>query len=153
MTTRDRYLPPVTGKRITHALCDYAASNHENTGVVGHFLRLRMMDIADGTSNTLLAGDKRLNRAYLGQRQHDDKLGYTAGWSSDTLRKTNLPPQPDYFASVGNGGKLFGSSHVGGINVAFADGGVRAISYSVSAVTFKRLGNKSDGQVISGNDF
>jgi prepilin-type N-terminal cleavage/methylation domain-containing protein len=153
VTYRDHYLPRVTGKRVTHALCDYAASNHENTGVVHHFTPTRITDITDGTSNTLLAGDKRLNRTYLGQRQHDDNEGYTAGWSSDTMRKTNLPPEPDYFASSGDGGKLFGSSHVGGINAVLTDGSVRSISYSVSRTTFKRLGNRNDGQVVNGSDF
>src|SRR5262245_60551970 len=34
VTYPDNYLPPLTGGMITHALCDYAASNKEGTGVV-----------------------------------------------------------------------------------------------------------------------
>ncbi len=33
LTYPDEYIPPVTGTTVTHALCDYAASNWEGTGV------------------------------------------------------------------------------------------------------------------------
>src|SRR5262249_4885688 len=86
----------MSGRSVTHALCDYAASNLDGTGVVRQFTPNRIADITDGTSNTLLLGDKRLNRAHLGQPQEDDDIGYTAGWDNDTVRTTDHPPQPDY---------------------------------------------------------
>src|SRR4051794_27969209 len=46
------------GIMVTHALCDYAASNEEGTGVVKQKDPNRMASITDGTSNTLLVGDK-----------------------------------------------------------------------------------------------
>ena len=61
VTYADEYTPPVTGGNVTHALCDYAAGNWEGTGVVRRYDPLRILDITDGTSTTLLAGDKRLN--------------------------------------------------------------------------------------------
>src|SRR5262245_28909599 len=57
------------GAPAVHALCDYAAANLDNTGVVRRFKPTRMADLTDGTSNTLLVGDKRLNLARLGQDQ------------------------------------------------------------------------------------
>jgi prepilin-type processing-associated H-X9-DG protein len=136
------------------ALCDYAAANLEQTGVVRQFKPNRIADITDGTSNTLLIGEKRLNLSFLGQPQKDDDVGYTQGWDNNTIRSTSEPPAPDYRGQEDeDGDDLFGSSHPGRFNAVFADGSVRTISYTVSAVVFSRLGNKSDGQVVSPDDY
>jgi prepilin-type N-terminal cleavage/methylation domain-containing protein/prepilin-type processing-associated H-X9-DG protein len=152
VTYKDNYQPPLTGGPITHALCDYAASNKENTGAVRQAVAVRIADITDGTSNTLLVSEKRLNLMYLGQKQQDDNQGYTAGFNNDTIRKTGRPPRPDYRAKYGDGGGLFGSSHTGGLNVVLADGSVRFLPYAISQRTFALLGSISDGQTL-GPDF
>jgi prepilin-type N-terminal cleavage/methylation domain-containing protein len=89
---KDNYQPKLTGGILTHALCDYAAGNREGTGVVCRFTSTRIADITDGTSNTLVLSEKRLNRRFLGQAQDDDNEGYTAGWNEDTVRRTTRPP-------------------------------------------------------------
>jgi prepilin-type N-terminal cleavage/methylation domain-containing protein/prepilin-type processing-associated H-X9-DG protein len=139
------------GSPMTVALCDYAASNYEETGIVRYRYPTRFADITDGTSSTLLVGDKRLNRALLGQPQRDDDTGYASGFDADVIRRTDLPPAPDYNAARGDGDYRFGSSHIGGFNAVFADGSVHYLSYSIDATTFRYLGNKSDGQAISGD--
>jgi prepilin-type N-terminal cleavage/methylation domain-containing protein/prepilin-type processing-associated H-X9-DG protein len=139
-----------------HAMTDYAASNYEATGVVAYgYTGHKIADITDGTSNTLLVGDKRMNLAYLGQFQSDDNEGYTDGWDHDVERYTNEAPLPDYNSADGDtsGDQRFGSSHTGGFNMVFADGSVRMISYNVTVQTFSYLGNISDGQVIPANGY
>jgi prepilin-type processing-associated H-X9-DG protein len=148
VTYQDNYQPPLTRGLIIHALCDYAASNKEGTGVVRQALPHKITDITDGTSNTLLVSEKRLNLAYLGRKQQDDNQGYTAGFNYDTVRKTSRPPLPDYRAAFGTGGGLFGSSHTGGLNMVLADGSVRFVSYAISQQTFNYLGNISDGHAL-----
>jgi prepilin-type N-terminal cleavage/methylation domain-containing protein/prepilin-type processing-associated H-X9-DG protein len=148
----DNYDPPLTGDNLTHALCDYAASNLDGTGVVRQYKPIRLRDVTDGTSNTLLAGDKRLNLAKLGQPQPDDNEGYTAGFDEDTVRRTDKPPAPD-FSGDGTGKKLFGSSHSGVFNIVLADGSVRTLSYAIDPTTFSYLGNIKDGQVIDLGNF
>jgi prepilin-type N-terminal cleavage/methylation domain-containing protein len=148
VTYLDNYQPPLTGGYLTHALCDYAASNKEGTGVVQRYYPTRMADITDGASNTLLVSEKRLNLVFLGQKAPDDNQGYTAGWNYDTVRKTRQPPQRDYSAPTGDGGGLFGSSHSVGINAVFADGATQHISFAIDRQTFRLLGDKSDGQPI-----
>jgi prepilin-type N-terminal cleavage/methylation domain-containing protein/prepilin-type processing-associated H-X9-DG protein len=151
VTYKDTYQPRLTGGMITHALCDYAASNKDGTGVVRQVHPIRMADISDGASNTLMVSEKRLNLTFLGQRVADDNQGYTAGWNYDTVRKTSRPPMPDYHASFGDGAGIFGSSHPNGINVVLADGSVRSVSFSINRRTFNLLGNISDGQPLPNN--
>jgi prepilin-type N-terminal cleavage/methylation domain-containing protein len=153
VSTPDAYQPPLTSSTVVHALCDYAASNREGTGVVRRKDPVRIRQIADGTSQTLLAADKRLNLQFLGQAQDDDNDGYTSGWNLDTIRRTGTPtvgarPEPDY-SGIGDGEKLFGSSHPEIINAAFVDGSVRTISYSVDKVVFNYLGSIGDGIVVT----
>ncbi len=143
----DAYVPPIHGGSIKHALCDYAASNRGGTGVVKRFTPRRFRDLVDGTSQLLLMGDKRLNRAGLGLPQDDDNEGYTAGWNSDTMRSTEKQPLPDFNGS-GDGDDRFGSSHPAVFQVAFADGSTHALSYSIDGNTFRMLGDIQDGQVV-----
>jgi prepilin-type N-terminal cleavage/methylation domain-containing protein/prepilin-type processing-associated H-X9-DG protein len=157
ITFADTYQPPLTGSAatlITHAMCDYAASNLEGTGVVRQTTPTVIADITDGTSTTLLVGDKRLNLTLMGQPQDDDDEGYTAGFNEDTVRRTDKGPQPDLTGDdTQTGGGRFGGSHVGRLNAVFADGSVRAISFTIDTAVFKNLGNKSDGQVVANDDF
>ena len=143
----DSYAPPITGGTLRHALCDYAASNRDGTGVMRRFQPRRMSDIIDGTSNAIAVGEKRLNLRFLGFAQDDDNEGYTAGWNSDTLRSTEKKPLPD-FNGLGDGDDRFGSSHPGVFMVVLADGSVRPIAYSVDSRTFEALGDIDDGQVV-----
>jgi prepilin-type N-terminal cleavage/methylation domain-containing protein/prepilin-type processing-associated H-X9-DG protein len=136
------------GTPTVTALCDYAASNYEETGIVRYRYVVRLAQVTDGTSNTLLLGDKRMNRGRLGQAQDDDDTGYATGFDNDVVRYSDRPPAADYTAPTGDGDYRFGSSHPGGLNIALADGSVRFLSYSISPVTFQYLGNCSDGQVL-----
>jgi prepilin-type N-terminal cleavage/methylation domain-containing protein/prepilin-type processing-associated H-X9-DG protein len=137
------------GVQAARALCDYGASNLERTGVVDRYQPMTVANITDGLSNTLLAGDKRVNLARMGQPNTDDILGYTAGWDDETMRQTEYLPMPDYTdPTTSDSIARFGSSHTGGFNAAFADGSVRNISYAIQKTTFSLIGNRSDGQPI-----
>jgi prepilin-type N-terminal cleavage/methylation domain-containing protein len=142
------------GVPTTTALCDYAASNYEETGVVRYRNPLTINKIRDGASNTLLVADKRLNLALLGRPQDDDDTGYASGFDADVIRYTDLAPAPDYVGKGGqDGGRLFGSSHTGGFNAVLADGSAHFISYTIDPTIFSYLGNISDGNSIPGSAF
>jgi prepilin-type N-terminal cleavage/methylation domain-containing protein len=144
---QDSYAPPVNGSALKHALCDYAASNREGTGVVTRFNARSIAEVTDGTSNTLMLGEKRLNLRELGKAQPDDNEGYTAGWNSDTMRNTNKKPLPD-FMGLGDGDDRFGASHAGVFQISLADGSIQAIAYGIDSEVFRRLGHISDGQTV-----
>jgi prepilin-type N-terminal cleavage/methylation domain-containing protein/prepilin-type processing-associated H-X9-DG protein len=144
---------PLTARRtFGHAPTDYAASNLENTGVVTRVEPRRIADVTDGTSCTLLLGDKRLDLRLLDQYQSDDNEGYTGGWDHDVMRDTGRLPLPDS-RTGGDGDNRFGGSHTGGFNAVFADGSVHRIGYGVALSTFRALGDRSDGKVVDGNDY
>jgi prepilin-type N-terminal cleavage/methylation domain-containing protein len=131
-----------------HAQTDYCASNLNNTGIVVHgFNGKRIANVIDGLSNTFVVGDAAKNIKALGNFQGDDNEGYTSGWDHDTLRNTHVPPIPDPLS--GDGQQRFGSSHIGGVQMAFGDGSVRFISFSIDAANFHRYGTINDGQVIT----
>lgn len=153
ITHNDNYVPPLTGGDIVYAMCDYAGSNREGTGVIRRFVPVRILEVADGTSQTLLVAEKRMNLGFLGQSQNDDNEGYTAGWNADTMRRSRRVPQPDYSGAVGDGGYRFGSSHPSQMNAVFADGSVHPIKYTIVDTVFAALGDKNDGVAISPNDY
>jgi prepilin-type N-terminal cleavage/methylation domain-containing protein len=147
IVTRDNYDPPLTGTTITRALCDYAASNREGSGLMLRYKPSRPRDVKDGLSKTLMAGDKRLNVAFLGKDQRDDNEGYTVGWNSDTLRRTDRGPKPDYRGSEDDfGDKRFGSSHPGAFNALMGDGSCQAIDYEIEEEVFQLLGERENGK-------
>ena len=138
-----------------HAQTDYAGSNHHNTGVIvqtnenqtwGTAGAITFGSIPDGSSNTLLIGEKRLNIAPLGTYQGDDNEGYSSGWDHDVMRYTDRVPLPD--RRTGDGEQRFGSSHPSGINIALADGSVRFLPYTIDQVIFKNLGERNDGLTV-----
>jgi hypothetical protein len=112
---------------------------------------LGQLTVQDGTSNTLMFGEKMLDRRYLGQFQGDDNEGYTSGWDHDVIRRTDRLPEADT-VTKGWGEERFGSSHTGGFNAANADGSVRFIRFTVSLATFAAYGTRSNGEVLNANE-
>ena len=143
---------------FAHAMTDYASCG--GTGNLtdcvilyngGNVDGRTMVSISDGTSNTMLIGDKRMDLTYLGQFQSDDNEGYCAGWDHDTMRyaSPSYMPLPDSLNGSGWGEVKFGSSHTGGFNMLFADGSVRNMSYSIDPQNWQSLGTAAGGEVIS----
>jgi prepilin-type N-terminal cleavage/methylation domain-containing protein/prepilin-type processing-associated H-X9-DG protein len=153
VTFPDEYTPPLTGGELTHALCDYAASNLDGNGVVRQFTPTTFADVTDGTSNTLLVSEKWLDPLTMTQMEPGDNEGYTAGFDHDTVRQGSLPPVPDQPGGGSTHDRQFGSSHPGRMNAVLADGSVRAISYTVNPTVFSYLCNVSDDHSFNPDDF
>ncbi len=103
--------------------------------------------VRDGTSNTILAGEKYMNplQYFTGTCGADNECMYS-GWNNDNCRLTSVRPlqdRPGYSNTV-----AFGSAHAGMAHFAFADGSVRRLSYSIDANVFRALGTRDGGEPV-----
>ena len=125
--------------------------------------QVTIAQIRDGTSNTYLLGEKYLRPEdyYSGDDHGDDEPALGADdldmhcWTCYDPANPNgygtfqpRADKPGYTTNV-----AFGSPHAGTFNVAFCDGSVRSMSYTVDRLAHKYLGDREDGQVIDGAAF
>ncbi|MDB5391946.1 MAG: prepilin-type cleavage/methylation protein [Planctomycetaceae bacterium] len=144
--TPDWYTTPAnSGLSYGHAQTDYASCNLQNTGPITQTNARRLADIVDGTSQTMILGEKKLDVSQLGQYQGDDNEGYTVGWDHDAVRDSTLAPAHDTSVAGGWGETRFGASHQGAFNALFCDGSVKSLSYNISLVVFTNLGDRAGG--------
>lgn len=125
----------------------WATSVANFTGVIGVGSEVPMGAIRDGASNTYLVGEKVLMPGcYATGGCGGDNENMYMGSNQDTERFSSYTPQQDRLQADLN--LQWGSAHAGGFNMAFCDGSVRSISYSIDATAHKWLGHRADGQVV-----
>jgi len=143
------------------AKIDYAGNaGDQNEGQNGLVMRttrgvVRFADVIDGTSCTVMIGEKQLNRAAFGTSIDDNESYATPGWNGDweVYRRGAAAPAPDTnMPRVTTPSQVFGSAHPNGFGCVFADGSVRFIRYSVSVTTWQRACVRNDNQVYNIND-
>jgi prepilin-type N-terminal cleavage/methylation domain-containing protein/prepilin-type processing-associated H-X9-DG protein len=137
---------------------------------------VRMAMITDGTSNTLLLGEKwlRPDRYLIGDWMDDQN--FASALDQDSMRLGDVVPYPDSKANPGTGlqvadgvnnpccnwwrdtknqspsmrlGSNFGGAHPGGMNALMADGSCRPINWQVSQQVFSSVGNKGEGNTVT----
>ncbi len=111
----------------------------------------KMRQITDGTSNTIVLCEKRVDVGRLDGPHTDDDAGWSDGWDFDTLRLGSCQPTPDSTKPTGPEVLVPGSSHPAVFICGFADASMRAINYDVNLVMFNRMANISDGQIVDSN--
>jgi prepilin-type N-terminal cleavage/methylation domain-containing protein/prepilin-type processing-associated H-X9-DG protein len=141
------------GSNLVGACADYAAIGGDNTLNTGAFhindgygVGIRLTAIIDGTSTTLLMGEKHLRPIDLGQGTYDGCI-YSATPSGLSFRQAgSAHPLALGPTDLQNG--QFGSWHTGVSNFAFCDGHVEALSTSISGTTLGWLATRQGGEVI-----
>jgi prepilin-type N-terminal cleavage/methylation domain-containing protein/prepilin-type processing-associated H-X9-DG protein len=148
----------------------------KNNGVFFLNSHIRYEDIEDGSSNTIFFGDKVTDDTELGwasgTRSTLRNMGSRLNWANPKKNPKGTPKSaadedddgPDVKAAAKAGGKTgeeaappvvggFGSSHPGGANFGFGDGSVRFIKTTISPKVLSLLGNRSDGELLSADQF
>jgi prepilin-type N-terminal cleavage/methylation domain-containing protein/prepilin-type processing-associated H-X9-DG protein len=128
----------------------------------------RMADVTDGTSNTMLFGEKfvdvsrytppqtTLDPAEAGASPNSGftDAGYWGGFTSWGTTRCSMngpipdkryPPAPPQAPAWW---QMFGGPHPGGLSVALADGSVRSISFTIPNPIFQLVVRKNDGLMI-----
>jgi prepilin-type N-terminal cleavage/methylation domain-containing protein/prepilin-type processing-associated H-X9-DG protein len=154
--------PTFTAQRFDSAgnpvasICDVASSNYigvfgvSEPGVDGEgvFFRnsaVRIADITDGTSQTLMVGERAHNLApatWVGAVPGAEIFPYNS--SNMVLGHTgesNGPAGPTE-------SNHFSSRHTGGGNFLFADGHVQFLTSSVNQLTYKALSTRAGGEPV-----
>ncbi len=131
---------------------------------------VRMRDVLDGTSNTMMIGEQG---GKVGTR--DVRASYHCGWAgfSDSRQVTAIPENTHFYGTgtttvrypinsdniavcVNNSGcynpwdmnTVLNSMHPGGAQTAFVDGSVHFLSQTILMDTYRRLATKDDGLVV-----
>jgi prepilin-type N-terminal cleavage/methylation domain-containing protein/prepilin-type processing-associated H-X9-DG protein len=143
------------------AKIDYAGNaGNANDGSNGVVMKtplgaIKLTDVTDGTHCTVLAGEKQMNRATFGQSTDDNEAYCTPGWNGDweVYRVGSGPPAHDVNRPCDlTPTHAFGAAHASGCNVAFCDGSVRFITYSVNAAVWTRACIRNDNQVFNSSE-
>ncbi|MBX9628611.1 MAG: DUF1559 domain-containing protein [Gemmataceae bacterium] len=114
---------------------------------------VRTDDIRDGLAHTILASERWIPPAgYVGPNLWNT-LGYAQPFPHETMFNAcsfdlAQPPRPDAVEWAPPHQPQVGSTHPGGVNVAFADGSVRPVGYGVDPTTWVMLCVRNDGRAI-----
>lgn len=139
--------------------------------------KITIEQIKDGSSNTLMIGEKALNSLAFNLEGGDNEIWNNAGWDEDVIRYgaihnvtgnifDGLPPIADSNAPKPEGSvwikaqtkygdlfdqwhPFFGSSHTGGMNAGLADGSVQFLSSSIDSQVMRRLSLVDDGETVT----
>jgi prepilin-type N-terminal cleavage/methylation domain-containing protein/prepilin-type processing-associated H-X9-DG protein len=138
-------------------------------GVFHYDSATRFTDITDGTSNTILLGERYGFDPLWGAlvRRPDNHLRAFSSWTGGpffawrtTLAPINYrlpesvrtsPPalgSPAYFDLYYRRLFAYGSANEGGANLAFADGSVRFLATNTNLITLRELSTMASGQVV-----
>ncbi len=123
---------------------------------------IRLSDITDGASNTFLAGEKYINADFYttGQDGSDNECAFI-GDDDDIIRfggdgnpaTSSYTPYPPMADTPGVGYDGFGSAHLAGVQMAFCDGSVHVLNFSIDFETYRRLCNRKDGLMVDGKKY
>lgn len=154
---RGELSPITTGSTVTGMPSDYAAcsgntstvptngvfrvvnSNHLKAG-------LKIGEITDGTSNTIMLGEKHV---HLNNKYHPVQDGMIlSGSEQQTYYRRAGTSWPLAISNLVSVNFQFGSWHTGVTQFVFADGSVRGLSNSVPGQVVGLMAARDDGEVI-----
>jgi prepilin-type N-terminal cleavage/methylation domain-containing protein/prepilin-type processing-associated H-X9-DG protein len=169
-------LGPPARNDLTYGMMHYGACGGSGIGNVydgilvpskafpGVKLTTSLDGIPDGTSNTLMLGEKALNLvwAQAGKSDCNNDEGWVDNWDNDTVLYGGFAPlrngdiTSSYCGDQDDGtwsGSALGSAHPAGFQVAFADGSVHLLSYTIKQQVLLWLSTIADGHAIPNGSY
>jgi prepilin-type N-terminal cleavage/methylation domain-containing protein/prepilin-type processing-associated H-X9-DG protein len=143
-------------------------------GIVTARTGAQMRQITDGTSNTILAGEKYVPPAFYETVTYENKTGANyaddnpgdnssmyQGYDQDTVRwpdgriddgrpagrlplRDTAPAPNNSYAA--DGVLSLGGPHTGGVNLVYVDGSVHAVEWEVDPLVWNSLADREDGE-------
>jgi prepilin-type N-terminal cleavage/methylation domain-containing protein/prepilin-type processing-associated H-X9-DG protein len=141
------------GSNLVGACSDYAVNGGNNTLNTGPFhindgygVGMGLLAITDGTSSTLLVGEKHLRPADLGNGVYDGCI-YSATPSGESFRQAGSA-HPLALGTTDAQNGQFGSWHTNVVNFAFCDGHIESIRTSIAGSTLGFLASRQGNELI-----
>ena len=123
------------------------------------FTQVGFGNIPDGSSNTMLFGEKSIaGDLYQSRLQPTERNGIyqgnyanSRGWQGGPYPDSIVSTAPNYkrFSQA----QSFGSAHPGTFSAVFGDGSSHSISMEIDVVNFYKIGCRADGLVVNLEDF
>ncbi|MBI1248752.1 DUF1559 domain-containing protein [bacterium] len=139
-----------------------AGQRCDGNGMLGHNSKRRMADVTDGTSHTLLVGERATSLYGSDELQFSTWVGAVPGGEEALARFLGIadhPPNSQYDEHAGAGHVHsrhlddFGSRHPAGTNFVFADGSAHLITETIDINVYQALATRSGGEVVSSDSY
>jgi prepilin-type N-terminal cleavage/methylation domain-containing protein len=116
-------------------------------GIIYGRSETKMAHITDGASNTYLLGEKNVSiNNYLTGEDNGDNENMYMGFSNESFRTANRPPEPDGLKEYH---LRFGSAHPETWQALFADGSVQNIAYSIEPEVHQQFASRNGEEASS----
>ena len=137
---------------VLHPQIDIASGNYCGVaGILREMSRTRIGDITDGTSQTLMVGERVIQPGANGSLPHTSgwfgQIAFVDGYEYRSVPHVHVHrdfpingtmTSPDHFSSRHSGGAIFG----------LADGSARFLSENLDSLVFESLGTPDGGESI-----
>jgi prepilin-type N-terminal cleavage/methylation domain-containing protein/prepilin-type processing-associated H-X9-DG protein len=129
-----------------------AGTNSANSthGILAVNSKVRLTDIIDGTSNTIMVGERSINEVTPtanGYRAWTRGQNGGVGASKNVTFPINAKPAGDYNGSNNFNDMAFASNHTNGCNVLMGDGSARFLGETVNLNILKACASKDSREV------
>jgi prepilin-type N-terminal cleavage/methylation domain-containing protein/prepilin-type processing-associated H-X9-DG protein len=115
-------------------------------GMFYHNSKVRMRDVVDGTSHTLMVGERT---TWHDTNTNQDFYGTWSGALPEVEEEpARIMGHAEHPPNVNHHPEDFGSAHTGGAHFTLADGHVRFISENIDTATFQALGTRRGSEIV-----